>query len=184
LTGSSIIARRYARALFALGKKTGDAALEEYAASLFALRDALAASSDLARVFHDPVFTVEEKRKVIEALGDKIGAREPILNFWRLLADKNRLSELANIAAAFGELLDAEKNILHGRLSTAVPLDEKQRAALAEELQKKARRALALEFDVNPEILGGVVLRIGDRVLDASLRAQLSLLKDTIRKGE
>jgi F-type H+-transporting ATPase subunit delta len=183
LTGSTI-ARRYARALFFLGKKSGPAELEEYAASLFSLRDALAASADLARVFRDPVFSLAEKYAVIEALGEKLGAKAPLRNFWRLLADNNRLTELAGIASAFGDLLDEEKNILHGRLSTAVPLDKDRRDALVGELQKKSGRALALEFDVHPEILGGVVLRLGDRVLDASLRAQLSLLKDTIRKGE
>ncbi|MDR2076067.1 MAG: F0F1 ATP synthase subunit delta [Desulfovibrio sp.] len=183
MTDSSI-ARRYARALFTLGRKTGAATLEEYAAALFALRDALAISPDLARVLHDPVFTVAEKCSVLEALGGKFGAGESLLNFWRLLADNNRLTELANIAAAFGAFLDEEKNILHGRLATAVPLSAEQQKALAGELQTKTGRALALEFTVNPEILGGVVLSLGDQVLDASLRAQLSILKDTIRKGE
>jgi F-type H+-transporting ATPase subunit delta len=180
----SIIARRYARALFLLGRKTGGDALEEFAASLFAMRDALAVSPDLARAFRDPVFSVAEKRGILEALAQKIGAGNPVLHFWWLLADKNRLTELADIAAAFEELLDEERHILHGRLSTAVPLDRERQEVLAGELQKKAGRALALEFEVNPKILGGVVLRLGDRVLDASLRAQLFILKDTIRKGE
>ncbi|MDR2161185.1 MAG: F0F1 ATP synthase subunit delta [Desulfovibrio sp.] len=183
MTGN-IIARRYAKALFDLGRKRGSAALEDYAASLSALGEALAVSGDLARVLRDPVFSPREKCRVLEALGQKLGAREEMLNFWRLLADKNRLAELAGIAAAFGELLDEEKGILHGRLCTAIPLDKKRQAALTEVLRKKARRELAIEFDVNPEILGGVVLTLGDRVLDASLRAQLSLLQDTIRKGE
>jgi F-type H+-transporting ATPase subunit delta len=181
LTGS-IIARRYARALFMLGREAGE--LEDYAASLYAMRDSLRACADLARVFQDPVFTVAEKRAVIESLGKELGAKAAVLNFWRLLADRNRLTELADIASAFNELLDEERNILRGRLSTAVPLPVERQEALAGELQKKSRRTLALEFDVNPEILGGVVLRLGDHVLDASLRAQLSMLKDTIRKGE
>ena len=183
MTGSSI-ARRYARALFTLGRKAGAAELEEYAASLFAVRDALAISPDLARVLHDPVFSAAEKSSVLEALGSTFGAGESVLNFWRLLADHNRLTELADIAAAFGEFLDEEKNVLHGRLSTAVPLTGEQQKVLAGELQRKTGRTLALEFAVTPEILGGVVLSLGDRVLDASLRAQLSILKDTIRKGE
>lgn len=183
MTGN-IIARRYAQALFALGKKTGLPELEDYAASLADMRFALTASGDLARVFDSPVFTTEEKKKVIEALAKKFGVKGAILNFWRLLADKNRLAELPAITAVFGEMLDAEKGILRGALFTAIELAPEKQAEVTGQLEKKAKRALALEFGVDPEILGGVVLKLGDRVLDASLRAQLSILKDTIKKGE
>ena len=183
MTGN-IIARRYAKALFALGKKTGLSELDEYSASLSAMRSALTVSGDLVRVFDDPIFTTEEKKKVIEALAKKIGAKGPILNFWRLLADKKRLAELPAITAVFGEMLDAEKGILRGSLFTAIALDAEKQAAVTGQLEKKAKRTLALEFGVDPEILGGVVLKLGDRILDASLRAQLSILKDTIKKGE
>lgn len=183
MTGN-VVARRYAQALFALGKKTGTAELEDYDASLEAMRAAMAVSPELAHVFNDPAFRVEEKKGVVEALAKKLGIKGAIVNFWRLLADKNRLAELPAITSVFGEMLDAEKGILRGALFTAIELDPEKQAAVTAQLEKKAKRTLALEFGVDPEILGGVVLKLGDRVLDASLRAQLSILKDTIKKGE
>jgi F-type H+-transporting ATPase subunit delta len=183
LTGN-IAARRYARALFALGKKTGLPELESYAESLGALRSALVESPDLVRVFKNPIFTHEEKKKVIEKLADKLKLKGAILNFCRLLADKERLRELEGICDTFSQLLDAEKGVVRGQLLTAVPLNEEKQAAVVKQLEKKAKRTLVLEFGVSPEILGGVVLKVGDQVMDASLRAQLSILKDTIKRGE
>lgn len=183
MTGN-IIARRYAQALFALGRKTGLPELESYASSLEVLRSALEASPDLVRVFRNPIFTPEEKKKVMAKLAGKLKIGGTILNFCRLLADKDRLRELEGISDMFNELLDAEKGIVRGQLLTAVPLDAPKQAAVIKQLEKKAKRTLVLEFGVSPEILGGVVLKVGDQVMDASLRAQLSILKDTIKRGE
>lgn len=183
MTGN-IAARRYARALFALGEKTGLPELESYAESLRALRSALVESPDLVRVFKNPIFTHEEKKKVIETLASKLKIKGVILNFFLLLADKDRLRELEDICDVFDQFLDAEKGIVRGELLTAVPLKEEKQAAVVRQLEKKAKRTLVLEFGVSPEILGGVVLKIGDQVMDASLRAQLSILKDIIKRGE
>jgi len=183
LTGN-IAARRYARALFALGKKTGLPELESYAESLGALRSALAESPDLVRVFKNPIVTQAEKKKVIEKIASKLKIKGTILNFLRLLADKERLRELEGIDDIFNQLLDTEKGVVRGEILTAVQLNDEKQAAVVKQLEKKAKRTLVLEFGVSPEILGGVVLKVGDQVMDASLRAQLSILKDTIKRGE
>ena len=183
MTGN-IAARRYAQALFSLGRKIGLPELEGYAESLGALRSALAESLELIRVFKNPIFSHNEKKKVIEALAGKLKLKGAIVNFCRLLADKDRLHELEGICDTFNRLLDAEKGVVRGTLLTAIPLNEEKRTAVVRQLEEKAERTLVLEFGVSPEILGGVVLKIGDQVMDASLRAQLSILKDTIKKGE
>jgi F-type H+-transporting ATPase subunit delta len=79
--------------------------------------------------------------------------------------------------------LDTEKGVLHGELVTAVEIAGDERAAVLERLEKQAGRSLDLVYSVDPGILGGIILRVGDRVLDASLRAQLSFLKDNIKRG-
>ncbi len=183
MTGN-IVARRYARALFELGKKSGVSELDSYASALEALRSAQAESPDLARVFRNPIFSAEEKKKLVASLAKKLKIEGTILNFCLLLADKGRLDALDSIASVFHELLDAEKGILRGKLLTAVKLDDAKQAAVVKQLEKKAKRTLMLDFGVSPEILGGVVLQVGDQVMDASLRAQLSILKDTIKRGE
>lgn len=183
MTGN-IVARRYARALFDLGKKSGLPELESYASSLDALRSATAESPDLLRVFRNPIFTAAEKKAVIKKIAGKLKISGAILNFCLLLADKNRLRDLDGISDFFGALLDEEKGVTRGQLITAVPLDEAKQTAVIKQLEKKAKRTLVLEFGVSPDILGGIVLKLGDLVTDASLRAQLSILKDTIKRGE
>jgi F-type H+-transporting ATPase subunit delta len=183
LTGN-IVARRYARALFALGRQSGLPELESYASSLETMRSALAESADLQRVFRNPIFPREEKRKVVEKLAAELKIEGVILNFCRLLADKDRLRDFSGICKTFTGMLDVEKGVVRGELLTAVKLDNAKRTAIIKQLEKKAKRTLVLEFGVSPEILGGVVLKVGDRILDASLRAQLSILKDTIKRGE
>ena len=106
------------------------------------------------------------------------------LNFCLLLADKGRLGEIEAIISAFDSLLDEEKGILRGELYTAVPLDQARQAELSARLESQLKRSLVLEFGVKPEILGGFVLKVGDLMQDAGLKAQLSILKDTIKRGE
>lgn len=183
MTGN-IIARRYAGALFALGRKSGLPELEGYASSLEALRSVLTESPDLARVFKNPIFTAEEKKSVVKKIAAKLKIKGTILDFCLLLAEKNRLREFDGIVSTFGALLDAEKGVVRGELLTAVELEQAKRDEIVKQLESKAKRTLVLEFGVSPEILGGVVLKVGDQVMDASLRAQLSILKDTIKRGE
>lgn len=144
----------------------------------------VAVSPDLDKVFKSPVVSVDEKRHILEKLLKSLGAGKVVTNFCLLLADKGRLPSLRHIATYYGTLLDAEEGIIRGHLLTAVPLDEKKKTELKKLLEKKAGKSLELAFDVDKSILGGVVLSVGDRVLDASLRAQLAVLRDTIKRGE
>ncbi len=183
MTGN-IVARRYASALFALGKKSGLAELEKYSSALTGMRSVLEASPDLVRVFRTPIVTGEEKSKLVKTVAEKLGFGGTILNFLLLLAEKNRLDQIEAIACVYDDLLDAEKGILRGKLFTAVEMQAEEQTKLVSALEQQAKRTLALEFGVSPEIIGGVVLKVGDLVMDASLRAQLSILKDTIKRGE
>ena len=114
----------------------------------------------------------------------KIKADKTVSNFCLLLADKERLAYLGEIVGWYGKLLDDAKGIIRGTLTTAVELTDNKRAELKAELEKKAGASIELAFDVDASILGGVVLKVGDRVLDASLRAQLAILRETFKRGE
>lgn len=180
----SVVARRYANALFTLGKKAGAKELEQYGSSLTHMQNLLADSPELDKVFKSPVVTVREKRKVLEKILAQIAADKTMSNFCMLLADKGRLPFLREIATYYGTLLDTEKGVIRGHILTAVALDAKKQGQIKTLLEKKAGKSLELAFDVDKSILGGVVLKVGDRVLDASLRAQLAILRDTIKRGE
>lgn len=183
MTGN-IVARRYARALFALGKKQGLTELEKLSADLDGLREAITVSTELNQFYKNPLFSIEEKLKVTDKILDEFKAGAYTRNFCHLLAEKGRLSNLSDIVDVFKELLDAEKGIIRGELVTAVELDANKRTKILEQLEKQAGQPLALSYSVDPAIIGGVMLKVGDRVLDASLRAQLSILKDNIKWGE
>ena len=184
MTGSTL-ARKYAKALFTLGKKSGSAQLEQYGAALSDLNQMLDASPSLARLFKSPVVSTAEKHALVGALLEQANADGTVKNFCALLADKGRLACLPAIASCYGELLDANKGIVRGTLTTAVQLDAEKRKKLKANLEKKAKsKKLELEFNVDKSILGGIMLKVGDRVLDASLRAQLTILRDTIKRGE
>ena len=145
----------------------------------------MAISPALERMFKSPVITVAEKHALADQLLDKAGADLTVKNFCHLLADKGRLAALPAIAGCYGELLDAERGILRGTVITAVKLDAEKQKKLKADLGKKAgKKKLELEFNVDKSILGGLMLKVGDRVLDASLRAQLTILRDTIKRGE
>ena len=182
MTGS-IVARRYARALFALGKKSGMDALDACRQDLAAMTALTDTSQEFAALLRNPVFSSDEKRRVLAQLADRCGLRQTVRDFCFLLADTGRLTELSGIVGEFETLLDREKGILRGTLTTAFPLDAAKRATVKKQLEKKAGRTLELAFVVDPDILGGMALNVGDKVLDASLRAQLSLLTDAIKRG-
>ncbi len=167
-----IVAQRYAKALFALGQQEGMAKLEQYGENLSALEGVLEDSPELVRLFHIPVISVAEKQKVLSQVLDKLDVDPMIKNFCSLLAEKERLHLFEENAEAYGKLL------------TAVSLSKEQQAGILARLEKQTSKQIALKFEVDPSILGGVVLQVGDNVLDASLRAQLAILRDIIKRGE
>lgn len=181
---ANIVARRYARALFALGAKSGLQELEKLGKDLAALSAALDESPELGRIFRNPIISAGEKRNVIAKLTEKLAVNATVRNFCLLLADKERLAFLQDIQAFYSLLLDGEKGVIRGELVTAIELAQAKRDKVRTQLEGQAGQKLELSFSVDQGILGGVVLKIGDRVLDASLRAQLGILKDNIKRGE
>ncbi|MCH5276476.1 MAG: F0F1 ATP synthase subunit delta [Desulfovibrionaceae bacterium] len=179
----NVVARRYASALFALGRESGMADMERYGAALNALGEAVEQSRPLADLFRNPVLTVDEKKKVALSLLEAAGGGPVERRFVELLADKGRLSLLSAIAADYSALLDEAKDLRRGVLTTAVELDDARRAAIKTQLESQTGRKLELAYTVDPAILGGLVLKIGDTVLDASLRAQLDNLRESIKRG-
>lgn len=180
----AIVARRYAGAVFALGKAAGKKALNRYGDNLNALGGLLESSTKLDLALKSPVISVEEKKAVLAAVFKKINADPTIRNFCFLLADKERLACLGEIVGCFRRLLDEERGVVRGSLTTAVELTDAKRGQLKSALEEKAGAGIELSFSVDASILGGVVLKIGDKVLDASLRAQLAILRETFKRGE
>jgi F-type H+-transporting ATPase subunit delta len=181
LTGN-IVARRYAKALFALGVK--EKAADKFGKDLEGLAGAMSAAPELLKLFKSPSFNTHEKKSVLKDVVAKLDMAPLSVNFLSVLADKGRLDCLPDIQKTYSELLDETSGVVRGKLTTAMELPGKRQKDIKTTLEKKSGKKLVLDFGVEPAILGGVVLRVGDKVLDASLRAQLQLLKEQIKRGE
>ncbi|KAF5033082.1 ATP synthase subunit delta [anaerobic digester metagenome] len=183
MTGN-IVARRYAKALFALAKKAGKKAPAEYGKDMEAFASVLEASPDLLKVFANPVVAAEDKKAVLAGVVGKLGLKPMVVNFLSLLADKERLAFVLEVSAYYRTLLDEAEGVLRGQLVTAYALSDQRQDQIKAKLEKQSGKKLVLSFGVDPAILGGVLLKVGDKVLDASLRAQLEILKEQIKRGE
>lgn len=183
MTGN-IVARRYAKALFALAKKAGKKAPADYGKDLEAFASVLEASPDLLKVFANPIIAAEMKKAVLAGVVGKLSLKPVVANFLSLLADKERLSSVLEVSAYYRTLLDEAEGVMRGQLVTAYTLSDVRQDQIKTKLEKQSGKKLVLSFAVDSSILGGVLLKVGDKVLDASLRAQLDILKEQIKRGE
>lgn len=185
MTGN-IVARRYAKALFAVAQEQpgkGEASAQ-YGEDLSKLAELLKNAPELMRIFRNPIFSVEEKKGVVEKVLEKTAPSDMVRNFCLLLADKNRLAFLPEINVAYGALLDEEQGVLRGKLVTAVKLSDVMQKSVVDKLEKESGQKIILDYEVDEDIIGGLMLKIGGKVLDASIRAQLQILKENIKRGE
>ena len=165
-------ATRYARAAFELARDRGE--LDVWERDLRALADALAVTDALGFV----ASTKAPPEAKEEFLRRVVGQPAPLVwNLVRLLSSKDRLELLPEIAERFQELLDEERGIAHAQVVTAVPMSDTERQALARRLSELTGKQVQVQAFVEPEILGGLVARIGDRLIDGSARTRLLALK-------
>ena len=171
----NLAAKRYAQAAFALAVEHNDAN---------AWRDAL---DQIAEFMGDPeVRAVLENTRVARAskqqlIDAALGSLPPLgLNLARLLVRKGRTALAQDIATEFRSLLEERQGIAHARAVTAVPMDDAQRNSLSEKLRQQTGHQIVLETEVDPDLLGGVVVQIGDKLVDASTRAKLEALRQSL----
>ncbi len=167
--------RRYARALFQLAREDGRVA--EVREELSQLVELLEGSAELRAVLLQPVYPVAERRAVLEAVADRLGASPLLHHFYAFLIDQRRLVEFEGIQAEFERLADEEAGVVHGQLRSASPLSEEQLADIRRALAARTGRDVQLAVEVDPSLIGGVVAQVGDLLFDGSLRKQLEQLR-------
>ncbi len=171
-------AKRYAQAAFELARDHND--LDAWESGLRDLRDVLAVPGTLA-------FVASRQASAEAKLGflhRAAGQPAPLVwNLERLLAAKGRLALLPQIAEHFQELVDDYRGVAHAHVATAVPLADDERQALAERLSELTGKRVDVEAHEVPEILGGLIARIGDRLIDGSTRSKLIALKRQLAGG-
>lgn len=167
------ISRVYARSLFEVAVDRD--AVDRVREQIGQLAEGLDASRDLQLFLFSPQFSSAEKR---DGLRRAIEGADPIVeNLLDVLVDNGRLQLLPEVRRAFDELYDDLHRVLPVRITTAVPLDEATTARIGEEVGRGTGREVQLTAEVDPDLVGGIVLRVGNSILDASIRQRLENLR-------
>jgi F-type H+-transporting ATPase subunit delta len=173
------IARVYAEALFDTAKEKGK--LDVIREQLGQFADALDQNRELATFFFSPYFSSAEKREGIRKAIE--GAEPELINFLELLAEKHRMPAIFRIRREFDALWAKENRQLDVSLTSAVELDPAIAKQVGDEVSKQTDRKVELETRVDPDILGGLVLQVGNMVLDTSIRSRLERLRKEIARA-
>jgi F-type H+-transporting ATPase subunit delta len=177
---ASGLAGRYATALFELAREQN--AVDRLADDLQSLRSLYAESADFRRLVSSPLFSRDQQGKVIAIIAERAGAAELTRRFLGLLARQGRLFALPGVIDAFAALLASYRGEVSAELISAVPLSDDQIGKLKEQLSETVGKSISLSTSIDPDLLGGIVVRVGSRMIDASLRTKLHRL-ELIMKG-
>ncbi|GAB4247832.1 MAG: F0F1 ATP synthase subunit delta [Thermoleophilia bacterium] len=172
------IARVYAEALFEAAQEEGR--LEQVRRDLDDFAAALEETPQLQAFLEDEEISAPEKQRLLMELTE--GADPLVQNFLRLLVDKDRESVFGEARQIFADLVEAAAGVVKVELTTAVPLPDEVEESIRKTIEKGLGREVELNLVVDEDILGGVRLRIGDRIADASLRHRLEQLRALLVK--
>jgi F-type H+-transporting ATPase subunit delta len=173
------IAEVYGRSLFEVAHEQGK--VDVVREQLGAFADALEGRRELAVFFFSPYFSTKEKE---DALGRAVqGADEVVLNFLRVLIENHRMPAIFRIRRELDDLWAAEQHVLPVQITSATELDEATVRSLGERIGEQTGQRVQLTTQVEPDILGGIVLRVGNQILDASVRNRLERLRHQVARG-
>jgi len=173
------LARVYGRSLFQAALDRGR--IDELREQLGQFADALDEHRELAVFFFSPYFSSAEKQQSLEGLLD--GADEIFVNFLKLLIENHRMPVIFRIRDEYERLWDEENKTLPVEITSAIALDEQTTKSLGRTIGERAGRKVTLVARVDPDILGGIIVRVGNSILDASIRNRLEQLRRHVAQG-
>lgn len=180
-TQISEVARRYASAFFDLAVE--QERCDELEAELLSLHSIITGSDELSALISHPVYGREEQLAALAALLEKAGASLPTQNLVKLLAKNGRLAFLPGVIRAFVQNCAAARGEIDAEAISAVALSDAQKAKLKAEIEKSAGQKINLETLIDPDILGGLVIKIGSQMIDSSLRTKLTRMKLAMKEA-
>jgi len=173
------LAGRYALAVFDLAQE--ERAVETVARDFAALKGLMGQSPDLTRLIRAPVFSREEQAAGMNGVLHRMEAAPLTRRFVLLLASKRRLFALPDIVRAYDSMVAKQKGEMSAQVTSARPLSEDETAELKSILRSKLSRDVNLETRVDPSLLGGLIVKVGSRMIDSSLRTKLNGLRMAMR---
>lgn len=169
-------ARRYAQAVFEIAREQGQ--IERWREDLRALSDVLSVP-EVQTFLAAPRVPLSEKRAILER---NLSAVSPLArNLALLLVRRGRVEQVRDILRFYEELANAERGVTSAEVITAVPLDPTQEARVRQMLQRQVKGELKLSVHVDPSIVGGIITRVGDQVLDGSTRTRLREMRERLK---
>jgi len=173
------IAQVYARSLFEVAQEQEK--VDDIREQLGQFADAVEGDRSLTTFFFSPYFSTEEKKEGLHKAIE--GADEILMNFLELLVEKHRMPVVYRIRRDFDALWREENKMLSVSVTSAVPLDEEVVKSLGDKISDSTGRKVDLNAEVKPDIIGGIVLRVGNSILDASIRNRLEQLRKQVARG-
>lgn len=171
------VARRYAAALFAQAQKYDALTLAQ--GDLKSVAQTLESAGDLRATLAQPLVTQQRKKNILaDTFASQVSAAT--LAFLNLLVDKRRITLLGDVAAEFEQMVRQARNVASAQATSAVPLTAEQIASLERSLEARTGKDIELTTDVDPSLIGGILVRIGDTVLDGSVRGNLERLREQL----
>jgi F-type H+-transporting ATPase subunit delta len=180
-TSSSSLAGRYATALVDLASESKS--LDTVAGELKQIKDLLSGSADLNRLVRSPVFSREEQGAAMAAILGRLNVSQLTKNFIGLVAQKRRLFALRDIITAFEKIVAAQRGELSATVTSAQSLKAEQLTALSGTLRDTFKRDVRLSTEVDPSLIGGLVVKVGSRQIDTSLKTKLARLTHAMKEG-
>jgi F-type H+-transporting ATPase subunit delta len=175
------MAGRYATALFELARDTG--AIDQTMADLDRFDALIADSPDLMRLVRSPVFTAEQQQGALAAVLDRAGIGALAANFLLLVTAKRRLFAVRDMIRGFAELVAQHKGEATAQVTVAEPLKDEHTQALRAALKSVSGKDVALAVKVDPAIIGGLIVKLGSRMVDTSLRTKLNAIKHAMKEA-
>jgi F-type H+-transporting ATPase subunit delta len=173
------LAGRYANALFELAQE--QKWVEAVSADLASLRRAMETSADLNRLVRSPVFGAEDQAKALKAILEKMGASELTVKFVLLLAAKRRLFVLTQIIKQYESLVAKSRGETEAEVTAARALNDGELAELKSVLKSRLGKEPRLHAKIDPTLLGGLIIKVGSRMIDSSLRTKLDGLRQAMK---
>jgi len=179
---SQVVAKRYAKALFELAREDGrlEGCLEE----LKALERLLDEVPEFETVLKSPIYPEEVKKQILRTIKDQTEMSDLLFRFLGLLVEKNRTDYFRDIVRVYEKLCDEYNNIVRAEVTAATDLDERIIEKIASSIKEMTGKTVIVEFRKDPDLIGGVIAKVGDLVLDGSVRTQLRNIKETLKRGE
>jgi F-type H+-transporting ATPase subunit delta len=176
------VARRYAKALILIGKEDGHA--ERYRKELNGVVRMLAEQKQLADTIANPLYNAGERRQVLQVVVKKLKLSKVMNSFLMLLFEKGRIGFIASINEFYQLLADEIKGVAQASLVSATELTAETIEKIRSALSRKTGREVVLAVKHDPGLIGGVITRIGDLVLDGSVKTQLLNMRESLKRGE